>query len=89
MEQMLRLDETAMSWQETDDGVVVLNLATSRYLVINDSGKVLWERLLEGATRSELAEHLVTVYEIETPVAAADVDDFVADLTACGLLVAP
>jgi Coenzyme PQQ synthesis protein D (PqqD) len=86
MDQKLQLDESTMSWQDTDDGIVVLNLATSRYLVVNDSGRFLWERLLAGATARQLSEQLVEQYAIEPGQAEADVDDFVAELEATGLL---
>jgi hypothetical protein len=88
MDQKLQLDESSMSWQETDDGIVILNLATSRYLVVNDTGKFLWERLLVGATTRQLSDELVDAYAIGAEQATADVGDFVAELEATGLLVA-
>lgn len=86
---ILRLDESTMSWRETDDGIVVLNLSTSRYLVVNDTGKFLWDLLLVGATREQLTDRLVEKFDIEAGIADADVGEFIQQLTATGVLVAP
>ena len=89
MDPILRLDESTISWRETDDGIVVLNLATSRYLTVNDTGKALWELLLRGATRAQLTARLVETFDIDGDVARIDVGDFLDQLAATGVLLAP
>jgi Coenzyme PQQ synthesis protein D (PqqD) len=66
---------------------VALDLRRSRYLAVNQTGKVLWTALADGATRDELVDRLVTAFGIERSRAAADVDAFAADLESRGLLV--
>jgi Coenzyme PQQ synthesis protein D (PqqD) len=86
MTDLMRLDETGLSWVETDDGMVVLDLATSRYLAVNESGRRLWPVLVQGSTRDALADTLVTAFGVDAEQALADVDAFVAALTQRGLL---
>lgn len=88
-ELMMRVDESLLSWRETDDGVVVLNLETSRYLQINGSGRLLWTQLVSGATRSDLVTALLDEYGIAEDTAATDVDRFVTGLVSAGLLAQP
>lgn len=82
----MRLRSTELTWQALDDEVVVLDLRTSNYFVINGSGAVLWERLAEQASAEELADELRAAYEVPSEVARADVAAFVEDLRGRGLL---
>ena len=49
-------------------------------VTLNDSGVKLWELLMQGSDREELALALESVYEVEHSVALADVDEFIASL---------
>jgi hypothetical protein len=82
----VRLDEATMSWTRTDDGIVVLNLETSRYLSINLTGQVLWDRLLGGTEPEELVAALIDAFEISRDQARTDVDAFLGALRSNGLL---
>ena len=82
----LRLRRT--DWRRVGDETVVLDLATERYLSLNRSGTVIWERLAEGATRSALVRALVDAFGLAEDRAGADVDAFVAELRDNGLLEA-
>ena len=49
-------------------------------LTLNESGAMLWNLLLDGATRDELALALTREYEVELAEAAIDVDAFIEKL---------
>lgn len=66
--------------------LVALDLRESRYLALNPTGRVLWDALVEGATRDELIEQLVEGFAIDRGRAAADVDAFTAELESRDLL---
>lgn len=74
----MRVKTGDVVWQELDDGIVVLNLSTSRYLRINASASVLWRRLEIGANFDELVTALLENFEIDETTARRDVDAFVA-----------
>lgn len=82
----MKIREEGLSWQELDGEVVVLDLTGSIYLRINGSGTILWRRLAEGADRDALVASLTDAFEVDETQAGSDVDAFVADLRAKGLL---
>lgn len=73
-------------WQPVDDEVVLLDGAGGRYLVLNATGAVLWERLADGAAVGELAGVLTETWGVGAEEAAADVARFLGDLAARGLI---
>jgi Coenzyme PQQ synthesis protein D (PqqD) len=85
----LRLRTDDLSWREIDDEVIAVDVETSTYLAANKAGTLLWRRLGDGgATRQQLAGLLVETYGIEPERAAEDVEAFLGDLAAQGLLAA-
>lgn len=75
---VLRRD--SVSWVSTEDSLVVLDLRTSYYLSLNESGAVLWRRLADGASVSELEDALIDAFGLARAAAQADVRAFVATL---------
>ena len=84
----VQLRPNALTWHVVGTDVVVLDLEGSVYLKLNDSGRVLWERLAEAADANSLAAALVDAYGIEEGRAKADVEEFVGELRRRGLLAA-
>ncbi len=88
MTRSLKVVDDKISWTETSDEIIVLNLETSKYLVVNNSGRILWHTLVSGTTDDELIKILRTEYELGETVAAEDVELFLAALVTHGLLEA-
>lgn len=82
----LRVRQGRLEWRELEGEVVIVDLATSRYLGVNPSGAVLWPLLLAGTTRDALVAALVARYGIDETRAGGDVDAFVAGLRERDLL---
>jgi hypothetical protein len=82
----LRLQQTDLHWREIDGEIVALEARGSTYVATNATGADLWRALANGTTREELTDQLVRAYGIDRARAAADVDAFVAQLSAQGLL---
>jgi hypothetical protein len=80
----LRADD--LKWTATDEGVTVLDLRTARYLQLNRSGALLWERLSVGASLAELADALVQRFGIDDARARHDATEFVTTLRERGFL---
>jgi hypothetical protein len=85
-ERPLRLRDRGLEWRVLQDETIVLDLAGSRYLAINDTGTRLWPLLVAGATRARLVDALVAGWDVERSQAAGDVDAFCGALEAEGLL---
>jgi hypothetical protein len=82
----LRLRRAELHWREVDGEVIALDGRRSTYLAANAAGALLWRALAAGATRGDLAGELVAAYGVERDRALADVDAYVAEIAAQGLL---
>ncbi|UFU02399.1 PqqD family protein [Ruania suaedae] len=83
----MRLRAQDVSWREIDGEMVLLDLRTSTYLTANRVGTLLLRLLSEHErTVDELADALVTEFEIPRSRAQADVEAFIADLRTRKLL---
>ncbi len=60
-------------------------LDVNTMIVLNETGKLLWERLTEGATPAELVAALLAEYSVPEETACSDVQVFVDRLQKNGL----
>lgn len=75
-ERLLKLRERAVAWQQVDGETILLDLAASTYLGINQSRSVLWPALVDGSTPQNLVTRLCETYDVTEQKAAVDVDVF-------------
>ena len=55
-------------------------------LTLNESGVILWKRLMDGCTREDLATALTDEYEVSLEQALVDVDEFLGKLDRAGCI---
>ena len=48
---------------DVEDSVVVLNLNTKRYYILNSTAGTIWHGIVEGKTESEIVELMVVEYD--------------------------
>jgi hypothetical protein len=65
---------------------VILNLDSERYFGLDDASTHMWQVITESATVEEAVLKLLGEYDVVEDTLRADVDAFVADLVAEGLL---
>ncbi len=65
---------------------MALDLRSSRYLSVNETGAAVWTALAAGATREDLVARLVEEFDIDAATAGEHLDAFVASLAEQGLL---
>jgi hypothetical protein len=82
------VDRDKVLWRELADQIVVLHLPAARFVELNQSAAMLWERVVDGATVEDLEHVLREFYGVSTETAAADVREFLAALSAADLLQA-
>ena len=82
----VRLRRSDLVWREIEHEVVALDLTSSNYLAVNESGAVLWSALAEGASETELAKLLMDRFGLDAEQADRDVGTFLAALDAQGFL---
>lgn len=82
----LRLREQGLNWREIDGEVVVLDVESSHYLNLNETGAVLWVTLAEGATERQLVDKLIGEFEVDEQTARSDVQAFIVSCRENGVL---
>lgn len=71
---------------EIDDEVVVMSLASGDFFSLTGTARAIWLALDEQHDRAGLIAALAAEFEAEPDAIAPDVDDFLAQLSAAGLL---
>ena len=74
-------------WSRLGEDVVILDLASSSYLGLENVGATVWDMLAEPRSVSELETDLAAVYEVDPRDLSRDLRPFLEDLVARGLLV--
>jgi len=69
-----------VSWRKVENEAVVLDLNTSDYFSLNETGLVVWEKLGEGADLHGLAEAVCAEYDVDEKQAMADAKKLVGEL---------
>jgi len=83
---VFRLRDEGLAAQSLDEEIVVLDLRSSTYLLLNATGAILWPPLQTGATMPALARVLVDEFAIDDADALRDATTFVTELQRLGLL---
>jgi hypothetical protein len=74
------------AWRSLDDEGLVLNLRTSDYYSLNQSGAFIWARLEKGACAEDIAKELCAEYNVSPAAAAKDIANLIRDLRRLELL---
>jgi hypothetical protein len=82
----IKIRTDALTWRLVDGEVIVLDRRNWAYISINDSGALLWQRLVDGATQPQLTAALVADFEVDEQRASGDVEEFLEMLRGHGLL---
>ena len=83
----LRLADAKLDWRAVEGEILALDTASAEYLSVNRTGALLWQELATGSSRDELVNRLVAETGIDAERAAHDVDAFLEQLDAQGLLI--
>ena len=74
------------SQSEIDDEIVVMNLDTGTFFSMSGTGRAIWELLDDHSDRSRLLTALAQYYAQDEAAIAVELDEFVASLSAAGLV---
>jgi hypothetical protein len=69
------------------DGAVLLNLQTKRYFSLNETGTRIWEMVQQTADEQAIVTALLSEYEVEEPMARAEVRRILDELIDAQLIV--
>jgi hypothetical protein len=83
---ILKIRRKDLVWRTVGDEIVAIDLRSSRYLRVNASGALLWQRLQESASREALVDALMDRYCIPREQAINDLEAFLGSLSEHELL---
>ena len=69
-----------------DGESVLLEMKRKRYFRLNETGQAIWRALEAGLGREAIAAQLVQAFEVDDATARAEVERFLAELSAAELL---
>lgn len=69
-----------------DDEIVVMSLATGTFFSLSGTGRSIWELLDDHVNRARLLTALAQTYGQDEIAIAPELDEFVASLSAAGLV---
>jgi hypothetical protein len=69
------------------DGAVLLNLQTKRYFSLNETGTRIWEMVQQTADEEAIVAAMLCEYEVEEPMARAEVRRILDALIEAQLIV--
>jgi len=73
-------------FQTLHDEIVVLNLTEHEYYGLDSVGADIWQLLLKHRNVSDAIKSLQQIYAVDEVTARRDIETFVAELLASGLL---
>jgi len=73
--------------QNIDGEVIAVNLLAGFYFSISGSGPIIWDRVISGASRSQIVEHLSYVYDASRAEIEEAVDVLVQHLLYESLII--
>lgn len=75
------------AWRRVENESIILDLNTSVYYSLNDTGAFIWERLGAGAAAPQVAAELCAEFDVKPETAQRDADEIIAKLCQQKLLL--
>ena len=75
------------AWRRVESESIILDLNTSVYYSLNDTGAFIWERLGSGAAVPQIATELCAEFDVEPEAASRDTDEIITMLCSEKLLL--
>lgn len=83
----MRIDPNVLFWFRDDaHSSVIVNPATRTRIVLESVADVIWRALVDAVPRDALIATISADYNVSTATAAADLDEFVEELVASGVV---
>ena len=86
MTQPLTKVPTAFAETRIDDEIVIMNLASGDFFSLEDSAAAIWDLIDGTRTRAAVLAALADTYDAAEADLARDLDDFLGELRAGGLI---
>jgi hypothetical protein len=85
LKQKIQISSDALA-QEIAGETVILDLASSTYFGIDETGTMIWQLMQEGMSLEQIHHHMLDEYEVAADVLEKDILAFVSQLQEAGLI---
>ena len=85
--EQIPIPEPSLIWRVLDDGLVIVSPQIGKVRVLNEVATTIWQLISENHSIAFIENHLVDNYAISSEKAAADLQQFLTELTDKGLLL--
>ena len=85
-ERYCRADDVALRDIVGEHFLIVLHAGESKMFSLNGMGLWFWQRLEQPASKDDLLAAMTAEYDVGEPAAASEIDRFLQDLLAKGLV---
>ena len=75
-----------VAYRALGDSAVLVHLTTNRIFELNETGRVIWERLAAGTSLDALVATLAGDFDVDTATARAEAERLITELGREGLL---
>ena len=75
-------------WKEVGDRVVVLNLDSGRYYLLNSSGSLIWRELMEGLSPDQIIGGVCNMFDVDKKTAENDTAEMIRRFLSKNMIVA-
>ncbi len=82
---MYKINST-IAWQIYDNVLYIFDDVNRRTFILTDVSIVIWKLIANGYSHEAILQHIVNAYVVDVDVVKNDVNAFVNDLIANGLL---
>jgi glycosyltransferase involved in cell wall biosynthesis len=82
----LQISEHVIYWFRDRKSSVIVNMPEKSRIVVGSTGDFIWRRMTAGLNRERLIQELSDYYNVSTITASADLDEFVEELIAAGVV---
>jgi cellulose synthase/poly-beta-1,6-N-acetylglucosamine synthase-like glycosyltransferase len=82
----LQISDKAIYWFRDRQSSVIVNIPEKTRIVLRSTGDFIWRRMTAGSNRARLIQELSDYYNVSAVTAGVDLDEFVEELIAAGVV---
>lgn len=71
--------EKFISWTNKGNDLILVNVLTQKCIVLDETGKLIWNKILDGYDKEDIIEQCVTQFpESNSRVIRTDIEDYIS-----------
>ena len=80
------IDKDRVTWRKLQDELVLMHLDTGGYYSLNETGRIIWQGLIDDRPYAAIVADLVEEYEVDEDTVQQDFERLINELSEQGLV---